>query len=103
MQAKAWKKNLAFTLEHVMAEHLVTHWVVWRKRLRIGDKLSDVEAYAPARPKAHTLAEVKTKTLKPYTSDIKAMALLDTLADIQGDTRDLLGNVKGKALNNSLA
>lgn len=53
-----------------MAEHLVTHWVVWRKRLRIGDKLSHVEVYALAKPKAHTLAEVKTKTLKPYTSDV---------------------------------
>ena len=53
-----------------MAEHLVTHWVVWRKRLGIGDKLSHVEVYALARPKAHTLAEVKTKTLKPYTSDV---------------------------------
>lgn len=31
------------------------------------------------------------------------MALLDTLADTQGDTCDALGNVKGKALNNSLA
>ena len=56
-------------LEHVMAEHLVTHWVVWRKRLGIGDKLSHVEVYALARPKTHTLAEVNTKTLKAYTSD----------------------------------
>lgn len=31
------------------------------------------------------------------------MALLDTLADTQVDTCDALGNVKGKALNNSLA
>lgn len=31
--------------------------------MRIGDKLSDVKAYALARPEAQTLAEVKTKTL----------------------------------------
>ena len=36
----------------------------------IGEKLSHVEVYALVRPKAHTLAEVKTKTLKPYTSDV---------------------------------
>ena len=59
MQAEALKNTLAFTLEHVKAKHLATHWVVWKARQTIGDTLSDVEAYALADPKADTIAEAK--------------------------------------------
>ena len=40
-----------------------------------------MEPYALADPKVDTLAEAKAETLQPDTSDAKAKALLDTLAN----------------------
>ena len=40
-----------------------------------------MEPYALADPNVDTLAETKAETLQPDTSDAKAKALLDTLAN----------------------
>ena len=61
MQAEALKNTLAVTLEHMMAKHLATNWVMWRAKQTIGDTLSNVEAYALTDPKADTLAEAKKR------------------------------------------
>ena len=70
------------------------------KRYRIGDTLSDVEAYALADRKTETLAEVKDKTLYPDNSNVKTKALPDTLAATLANTSDSLGIVNGEVLKN---